>query len=290
MVAVDTETTSLDAMQCDLCGVSLSVAPNEACYIPLGHRLSDDLLAGGGLVAGQIPIKEGLARLKTLLENPAVLKVGQNLKFDYLVLSRHGIEIAPFDDTMLMSYALDAGKNSHGMDELSEKHLGHKPIGYHEVTGKGKGSVCFDRIDLARATEYAAEDADVTFRLWRLFKARLVAEGMDTVYETLERPLMAVLARMERRGISIDRALLARLSGEFAQTAARAEKEIAKLAGEDFNPGSAKQLGDILFGKMNLPGGTKTADRRLVDACERARGSRRGRPRVAAKRFSNGAR
>jgi DNA polymerase I len=259
VVAVDTETTSLDAMQCGLCGVSLSVAPNEACYIPFSHRLSDDLLAGGGLMEGQIPIKEGLARLKTLLENPAVLKVGQNLKFDYLVLARHGIEIAPFDDTMLMSYALDAGKNSHGMDGLSEKHLGHKPIGYHEVTGKGKGSVCFDRIDLVRATEYAAEDADVTLRLWRLFKTRLVAEGMDTVYETLERPLMTVLARMERRGISIDRALLARLSGEFAQTAARAEKEIAKLAGEDFNPGSAKQLGDILFGKMNLPGGTKTA-------------------------------
>jgi DNA polymerase-1 len=258
VVAVDTETTSLDAMQCDLCGVSLSVAPNEACYIPFSHRLSDDLLAGGGLMEGQIPIKEGLARLKTLLENPAVLKVGQNLKYDYLVLSRHGIEIAPFDDTMLMSYALDAGKNSHGMDTLSEKHLGHKPIGYHEVTGKGKGSVCFDRVDLARATEYAAEDADVTLRLWRLFKARLVAESMDTAYETLERPLMVVLARMERRGISIDRALLAKLSGEFAQTAARAEKEIAKLAGEDFNPGSAKQLGDILFGKMNLPGGTKT--------------------------------
>ena len=259
VVAVDTETTSLDAMQCELCGVSLSVAPNEACYIPLGHRLSDDLLAGGGLVEGQIPIQDGLARLKTLLENPAVLKVGQNLKYDYLVLSRHGIEIAPFDDTMLMSYALDAGKNGHGMDALSEKHLGHKPIGYHEVTGKGKGSVCFDRIDLARATEYAAEDADVTLRLWRLFKARLVAEGMDAVYETLERPLMPVLARMERRGISIDRALLAKLSGEFAQTAARAEREIAKLAGEGFNPGSAKQLGDILFGKMQLPGGTKTA-------------------------------
>jgi DNA polymerase-1 len=259
VVAVDTETTSLDAMQCELCGVSLSVAPNEACYIPLGHRLSDDLLAGGGLVEGQIPIKEVLARLKTLLENPAVLKVGQNLKYDYLVLSRHGIAIAPFDDTMLMSYALDAGKNNHGMDALSEKHLGHKPIGYHEVTGKGKGSVCFDRVDLARATEYAAEDADVTLRLWRLFKARLVAEGMDTVYETLERPLMPVLAQMERRGISIDRTLLARLSGELAQTAARAEQEIAALAGEGFNPGSAKQLGDILFGKMQLPGGTKTA-------------------------------
>jgi DNA polymerase-1 len=216
-------------------------------------------LAGGGLVEGQIPIQEGLARLKTLLENPGVLKVGQNLKFDYLVLSRHGIEIAPFDDTMLMSYALDAGKNGHGMDALSEKHLGHKPIGYHEVTGKGKGSVCFDRVDLARATEYAAEDADVTLRLWRLFKARLVAEGMDTVYETLERPLMPVLAHMERRGIAIDRVLLAKLSGEFAQTAARAEQEIAALAGEGFNPGSAKQLGDILFGKMKLPGGTKTA-------------------------------
>jgi len=258
VVAFDTETTSLDAMQADLCGVSLALFPNEACYIPFAHRESDDLLAGGGLKPGQMPLRDGLARLKPLLENPAVLKVAQNFKFDFTILSRHGIETSPFDDTLLMSYALDAGKNNHGMDELSELHLAHRTITFHEVTGKGKGAVCFDRIELARATEYAAEDADVTLRLWRLFKGRLPAEGMDTVYETLERPLAAVLARMERRGIAIDRQMLARLSGEFAQIAARLEHEIAEIAGVDFNPGSAKQLGDILFGKMGLPGGVKT--------------------------------
>jgi len=258
-VAFDAQTTSFDAMQCTLCGVALAVAPNEACYIPFGHRVADDLLSGGGLMPGQIPLHDGLARLKTLFENPAVLKIGHNLKFEYLVLSRNGIEFAPFDDTMLMSYALDAGRHGHGKDTLAEKHLGHKPVAHQDVIGKGKGSICFDQVDLTRATEYAGEDADIALRLWRLFKARLVAEGMGAVYERLERPLVPVLARMERRGISVDRAMLARLSGEFAQIAERAEKEIAKIAGEDFNPGSAKQLGDILFGKMQLPGGTKTA-------------------------------
>ncbi|HEV2000449.1 MAG TPA: DNA polymerase I [Xanthobacteraceae bacterium] len=258
VVAFDTETTSLDTMQADLCGVSLALSPNEACYIPFAHRESDDLLAGGGRKPGQMPIRDGLARLKPLLENPAVLKVAQNFKFDFTILSRHGIETSPFDDTLLMSYALDAGKNNHGMDELSQLHLAHRTITFHEVTGKGKGAVCFDRVELSRATEYAAEDADVTLRLWRLFKGRLPAEGMDTVYETLERPLAPVLARMERRGIAIDRQMLARLSGEFAQIAARLEHEIAEIAGVDFNPGSAKQLGDILFGKMGLPGGVKT--------------------------------
>jgi DNA polymerase-1 len=259
VVAVDTETTSLDPMRAELCGVSLALAPNDACYLPLAHRAADDLLSGGGLLPGQMPIRDGLAGLKPLLEDPSVLKVAQNLKYDWLVLARHGIETAPFDDTMLMSYALDAGKNGHGMDDLSERHLGHKPISYQEVAGKGKGSICFDLVDLERATEYAAEDADVTLRLWRLFKARLVAERVDTVYETLERPMVPVLARMERRGIAVDRAMLSRLSGEFAQGMARLEAEIGRLAGQDFNPASAKQLGDILFGKMRLPGGTKTA-------------------------------
>jgi DNA polymerase-1 len=258
-VAVDTETTSLDAMQCDLCGVSLALTPNEACYIPLAHRTEGDLLSGGGLVPGQIERQKGLALLKPLLENPSVLKIAQNFKFDYLVLARYGIETAPFDDTMLMSYALDAGRGRHGMDELSETHLGHKPISFSEVAGKGKTSICFDRVDLAKATEYAAEDADVTLRLWEFFKGRMTAERMNTVYETLERPLVPVLANMEKRGIMVDQALLARLSNEFAQSAAKLEQQISKVAGEGFNPGSAKQLGDILFGKMSLPGGTKTA-------------------------------
>lgn len=258
-VALDTETTSLDGMQCELCGASLAVAPNEACYIPLAHRTAGDLLSGGGPVPGQIERDKALKVLKPLLENPSVLKIGQNIKFDYTVLSRCGIETAPFDDTMLMSYALDAGRGRHGMDELSEQHLGHKPISFSEVAGKGKSSICFDQVDLQKATEYAAEDADVTLRLWRLFKARLTAEGMNTVYETLERPLVKVLAEMEKRGIEVDLALLARLSNEFAQSAVKLEQKISKVAGEGFNPGSAKQLGDILFGKMKLPGGTKTA-------------------------------
>ncbi len=258
VVAVDTETTSLDAMQAELVGVSLALSPNEACYIPLGHRTDGDLLSGGGLVPGQIPIRDALKVLKPMLEDEGVLKIGQNLKYDMLVLARHGIEVKPFDDTMLLSYALDSGKRGHGMDTLSKEHLGHDTIKYEEVAGKGKTLVGFDLVEIDKATAYAAEDADVTLRLWRALKPRLVAESMATVYETLERPLVPVLMRMERAGISIDKAILSRLSGEFAQSIARLEHEIGKLAGEDFNPGSAKQLGDILFGKMKLPGGTKT--------------------------------
>ena len=259
LVAVDTETTSLDPMRAELVGVSLALSPNEACYIPLAHRTDGDLLSGGGLVPGQIPIREALKALKPVLENESVLKIGQNLKYDTLVLARYGIEVAPFDDTMLLSYALDSGKRSHGMDTLSKEHLGHDTIKFEDVAGKGKTLVGFDLVEIDKATAYAAEDADVTLRLWRALKPRLVPESMATVYETLERPLVPVLMRMERAGISIDRAILSRLSGEFAQSIARLENEISELAGEGFNPGSAKQLGDILFGKMKLPGGTKTS-------------------------------
>ena len=257
-VAFDVETTSLDAMQADLAGFSLAVAPNVACYVPLRHRGGTDLF-GGGLEPDQISIQEALALLKPLLTDPAVLKIGQNLKYDWLVMARHGVEIAPFDDTMLMSYVLDAGLGGHGMDRLSEFHLNHKPISFAEVAGTGKAMVTFDHVAIDRATEYAAEDADVTFRLWLLLKARLAASGRVTVYETLERPLVPVLARMERRGVAIDRQILARLSGDFAQKAAALEDEIVQLAGERFSVGSPKQLGDILFGKMGLPGGKKTA-------------------------------
>ncbi len=260
-VAVDTETTSLDAMQAELCGVSLSVTPGEACYIPLGHCGAGEGLFEDGLLPGQLPLAETCARLKGLLEDRSILKIGQNIKYDWLVLSRQNIRIAPYDDTMLMSYALDAGRSGggHGMDNLALKFLGHKPIAYEEVAGKGKGAVRFNRVPIERAAEYAAEDADVTLRLWLYLKARLIAESMNNIYETLERPLASVLAQMEKRGIAIDRQLLSRLSGDFAQTIARVEDEIAKIAGEAFNPGSPKQLGDILFGKMGLPGGTKTA-------------------------------
>ncbi len=258
VVAIDTETTALDAMKADLVGISLAIAPNVACYVPLIHRGGADLF-GSGLEPDQIPVAEAVAILKPLLEDPGVLKVGQNLKYDWLLLSRHGIEITPGDDTMLMSYVLDAGINNHGMDKLSEVHLGHATIPFSEVAGTGKAMITFDRVPIAKATAYAAEDADVTLRLWRIFKARLSASGRQSVYDTLEKPLVPVLARMERRGVSIDRQILSRLSGEFAQKAAALEDEIQEIVGEKFNVGSPKQLGDILFRKMGLPGGKKTA-------------------------------
>ena len=259
-VAVDTETTSLDPMQAELCGFSLALAPNVACYVPLIHKQGGEGagLFAGGMAPDQIKPQDALAIIKPLLEDPGVLKIGQNLKFDALVFLQHGIAVYPIDDTMLMSYVLDAGRGYHGMDPLSEKWLGHQPIAFTEVAGSGKNQVTFDQVPIDKATEYAAEDADVTLRLWQVLKPRLVAERMNTVYETLERPMSTVLARMERRGISIDRQVLSRLSGEFAQTAARLEAEIQEMAGVPVNPGSHKQLGDILFGKMSLPGGTKT--------------------------------
>ena len=262
LVAVDTETTSLDPMQAELCGFSLAVAPNEACYVPLGHRQGGlggaEGLFGVALHDGQIAAEVAFAAIKPLLTDPSVLKIAQNLKYDWLMFARHGIEIAPADDTMLMSYVLDAGKGGHGMDDLAEKWLNHKPIHFHHVAGSGKTQATFDGVPIDKATEYAAEDADVTLRLWLALKPRLVAEGLSTVYETLERPLVPVLARMERRGISIDRQTLSRLSGDFAQKAAGFEAEIRDIVGEPFNPGSPKQLGDILFGKLGLPGGKKT--------------------------------
>ncbi|WP_332680807.1 DNA polymerase I [Bosea sp. (in: a-proteobacteria)] len=257
-VALDTETNSLDAMQADLVGFSLAVAPGKACYVPLLHRGGSDLF-GGGMLEGQIPLTDAVEALKPLLADPGVLKIGQNLKYDLLVLARHGLAVAPVEDTMLISYALDAGKNNHGMDRLSELHLGHKTIPYSEVAGTGKAQVTFDKVDLEKATAYAAEDADITLRLWRALKPRLAAEGKTAVYEVLERPLVAVLAKMEQRGIAIDRQILSRLSGEFAQSLARLEDEIHTLAGEKFTIGSPKQLGDILFGKMGLSGAQKTA-------------------------------
>jgi DNA polymerase-1 len=257
-VCVDTETTSLDAMQARLCGVSLAVAPNEACYVPCGHVASGglDLMGSPDLV--QMRESVLLGQLKTLLEDPAVLKIGQNLKYDHLIFLQRGIRIAPFDDTMLMSYVLDAGRQGHGMDELSELHLSHKPISFSDVAGKGKDKVTFDCVGIAEATRYSAEDADVTLRLWMLLKPRLMAEKKRTVYETLERPLMPVLADMEREGVMIDPDLLRRLSNDFATDMAKLEEEICKLAGEKFNVGSPKQLGEILFDKMGIPGGQKT--------------------------------
>jgi DNA polymerase-1 len=254
-------------MQAELVGFSLAIADNtadptgtkiRAAYVPLVHKNGVGDLLGGGLAENQIPMGDALPRLKALLEDEAVLKVAQNLKYDYLLMKRYGIETRSFDDTMLISYVLDAGTGAHGMDPLSEKFLGHTPIPYKDVAGSGKANVTFDLVDIDRATHYAAEDADVTLRLWLVLKPRLAAAGLTSVYERLERPLLPVLARMEARGITVDRQILSRLSGELAQSAARLEDEIYVLAGERFNIGSPKQLGDILFGKMGLSGGSKT--------------------------------
>src|SRR5262245_12938758 len=260
LVAIDTETTTLDPMQATLCGFSLAVAPNEACYVPLAHRVGGEKgsLFAGDVAPDQVSEPDALAALKPLLEDRGVLKVGQNLKFDWQIFAVRGIELGPYDDTMLMSYVLDAGRSDHGLDPLSKRYFDHATIDYNEVTKLGKSRIPFDAVDVAKAAEYAAEDADVTLRLWHVLKPRLVAEGMSSVYEALERPLLAVLARMERRGISIDRQVLSRMSGEFAQRAGALEAEIKELAGGPLNPGSSKQVADFLFGKLELPGAKKT--------------------------------
>jgi DNA polymerase-1 len=262
VIAIDTETTNIDPMQAELCGISLALTPNEACYIPLSHRAGgeggNDSLFAGSRAPDQLEERDALAALKPLLEDPSVLKVAQNLKYDYQIFALRGIDMTACDDTMLMSYVVDAGKRAHGMDAMAEQWLSHKTLHYGDIAGSGKAQVCFDQVSIEKATEYAAEDADVTLRLWQLLKPRLTAERLNSVYESLERPLVPVLAAMERRGISIDRQVLSRLSGEFAQKAAGLEAEIKELAGEPLNPGSPKQIGDILFGKMGLPGAKKT--------------------------------
>jgi DNA polymerase-1 len=256
-VAVDTETTSLDAMRAELVGVSLSIEPGRACYVPLGHRSPEGDLIGE--VPEQIPLAEALAILKPMLEDPSVMKVGQNLKYDMQVLGRvpYDIHIAPYDDTMLMSFVLDAGSHGHGMDELAELHLAHTTVSIKELIGKGKSQITFDLVSVDKAGHYAAEDADITLRLDQVLKPKLVAEHMVSVYETLERPLAPVLVAMERRGIKVDRAELARLSKDFAERIQTFEEEIHTLAGRQFSVGSPKQLGEILFDEMSLPGGKK---------------------------------
>ena len=262
-VAFDTETTSLDAMRADLVGFSLATAPGKACYVPLGHNAgAGDLFGGSGLVEGQLDLKTALAVLKPLLEDPSVLKIGQNLKYDALVLSRYRIAINAIDDTMLLSYVLDGGRGSHGMDALSERHLAHTPISFDSVIahapGAKKADKTFAGVPIDKATAYAAEDADVTLRLWMVLKPRLAAERMTTVYETLERPLLPVVVGMERAGIKVDRAILSRLSSQFAQSIARLDDEVQQLSGHKFNLASPKQLGEFLFDTLKLPGGKRT--------------------------------
>ncbi len=258
LVAIDTETTSLDPMEAELVGISLATEPGVACYIPLAHKEGQGDLLGGGIAPNQIETNKAIEILKPVLEDLSVLKIGQNMKYDWLMLSQSGINMMGLDDTMLMSYVLDAGRSGHGMDALAKEHLGHECIAYKELTGTGKSAITFDMVDIEKATRYAAEDADVTLRLWRVLKPRLVSEKMTSVYERLERPLIEVVAKMEQRGISVDRQILSRLSGELAQAAAGLEAEIHQLAGREFNAGSPKQLGEILFDEMGLPGGKKT--------------------------------
>jgi DNA polymerase-1 len=258
-LAFDVETTGNDAMADDLVGVALALSPGDAVYVPLRHgKISRDLMSSGE-APEQIALADAVAILKPVMEDDSILKIAHDAKFDINMLASVGIAVANIDDSMLMSYALDAGIHGHGLDELSQKHLGHDPISYKEVVGSGKAMLTFDRIEVPRATEYAAEDADVAIRLHGLLKPRLTAKRVNTVYETLERPLVPVLAAMERAGVLVDRDMLSRLSGRFAQKMAGLETEIHELAGERFNLGSPKQLGDILFGRMGLPGGRKTA-------------------------------
>ena len=257
VLAIDTETDGLDTMQCRLVGISMAVAPGEAAYMPLQHGASDGLDFGDGAPV-QIDMAKALAILKPLLRDPSIRKILQNAKFDLQVLARHGLEVAPFDDTMLLSYTLDAGAHGHGMDFLAQKYLDHSPIPIKELLGSGKSMITFDQVPLDKAVPYAAEDADVTLRLWRHLKPRLAAEHMVGVYESTERPLVPVLREMEALGVQVDRAVLSRLSGEFAQKMAGMEEAIFAAAGETFNIASPKQLGDILFDKMALPGGKKT--------------------------------
>jgi DNA polymerase-1 len=279
-VAFDCETDGLDSNNAGLVGVSLALlegpwgdvdsTKRRAAYLPLAHRspggeAQQDLLgaldpggAGGGkLLSGQIPLKAAIAKLKPLLEDASVLKVGQNIKYDMAVFRRYGIAIGPVDDTMLISFVLDAGKNNHGMDELAELHLGHKTIKFSDVAGSGAKQVTFDKVPLDRARDYAAEDADVTMQLWARLKPRLVPEHVTTMYETIERPLIPVLLDMESAGIKVDALQLKTLSADFEKRLGELEGEIHKIAGREFNVGSPKQLGEILFDEQKLPGGKR---------------------------------
>ena len=258
VAAVDLETDSLDSAAANLVGICLAVADNEACYIPLAHVGADGGDMFGGAAPKQINMQEALTALEPLLHDPSVLKVGQNFKYDLGVFLRHGLKPAPYDDTMLMSYALNCGLHNHGMDYLAETYFGYKPISFKEIAGTGKSQKTFDQVPLEEATSYAAEDADVTLRLWKFFKPKLGQNQVATIYETADRPLPVVAAQMENQGIKVDRAVLARLSGDFAQKMAGLEAEATELAGQPFNLGSPKQLGEILFDVMGLEGGKKT--------------------------------
>ena len=246
-------------MQAELVGISLSVKAGEACYIPLTHKANaaDDLFGGAELAANQLPLNIALDALTPMLQDPSILKIGQNMKYDTKIFAGLGVDVAPIDDTMLMSYAMHGGLHNHGMDGLSERYLNHTPIPIKPLLGTGKSAITFDRVPVDDATKYAAEDADITLRLWQLFKPRLHASKVTRVYESMERPLIPVLAQMERTGIKVDRDTLSRMSNAFAQKMAALESEIHEMAGDTFNVGSPKQLGEIMFDKLGYEGGKK---------------------------------
>ena len=259
-VAVDTETTGLNEMTADLVGVSLCVEAGEACYIPLAHKAAgtDDLFGSDDMAEGQMDMGAALALLKPVLEDPSIIKIGQNMKYDAKIFARVGVKIAPIDDTMLMSYAMNAGLHNHGMDGLSDRYLNHKPIEIKSLLGTGKSAITFDRVPVDDAVTYAAEDADITLRLWQQFKPQLHTKRVTTVYETLERPLVPVLAEMEMTGVKVDRDTLSRMSNAFSQKMAGLEAELYELAGRQFNVQSPAQVGEILFDEMEMEGGKRT--------------------------------
>ncbi|MDL2340523.1 MAG: DNA polymerase I [Pseudomonadota bacterium] len=252
-VAVDTETDCIDCIVAKLVGVSLATAPGKACYIPIGH-VGADLLSDA---PSQLPAAEIMPRLKALLEDPAVLKIGHNLKYDWVMFAKAGIEVAPYDDTLVMSFDLDAGLHGHGMDELAKLHFEHECIPFKQVCGAGAKQITFDKVPLKEATEYAAEDADITLRLWLRLKPRLAADNVTRVYERVDRPLVAAIGRMEQRGVKIDRAYLAKLSADFAVEITRLEEQVYAAACGPFTIGSPQQLGEVLYGRLGLKGGRK---------------------------------
>ena len=258
-VAIDTETTSLNEMRAELVGISLCIRAGEACYIPLNHKVckEDGPITKVQLAPGQLPLKDVLESLKPILQAKSIIKIGQNMKYDSKIFARYGIMLAPIDDTMLLSYALYGGLHGHGMDTLCERYLKHTPLSIKKLIGSGKSAITFDKVSISDAASYSAEDVDVTLRLWTMFKPRLHLARVTRVYETLERPLVPILADMEMTGIKVDRCTLARMSNTFAKKIALLEADIHELAGESFNVGSPKQLGEIMFEKLGYEGGKK---------------------------------
>ena len=252
-VAIDTETDCIDCVVARLAGISLATQPNRACYIPVGHS-GADLYSDA---PSQLAMELVLARLKPLLEDPAVLKIGHNFKYDWVMFDKAGIEVAPVDDTLILSFDLDAGLHGHGLDELAKLHFEHECIAFKTVCGTGRSQITFDKVPLRQATEYAAEDADITLRMWKRLKPRIASENVVRVYERVDRPLVPVISRMERRGVKIDRDYLARLSREFAEEIVRLEERIYEAACGPFTIGSPQQLGEVLYGRLGLKGGRK---------------------------------